>query len=227
MTIWDNIYKNKKKSGDTWAIPSDIFLPLFKQFLCQENFEVKHVLDIGCGVGKYLKILQCEGFKTDGIDSSETAVEMTKELLGDDSVISCSDMFEFKISKNKYDLVISIFTIHHGSKKQVQNLVDKIYDSIRKNGKIFITLPDFESSKKWNTFKNHKEVARGTFVPLSGPEKGLPHSFYTKEEIKKLFSKFTNLKLKINNQGNWIILATKPHLRGVERLKSILKVIKD
>src|SRR3989339_1017126 len=101
MTIWDNIYKNYQKGGEAWATLSEETHPLFKQFLRQSNFELKHVLDIGCGIGKYLKILQVGGFKTDGIDSSETAVEMTKKILGDDSIIVCVNMFEFEIPKNK------------------------------------------------------------------------------------------------------------------------------
>ena len=209
MTIWDNIYKNYQKGGEAWATLSEEIHPLFKQFLSQSNFEPKHVLDIGCGTGKYLKILQAIGFKTDGIDSSETAVEMTKKTLGNDSTIICVNMFEFEIPKNKYDLVISISTIHHGTKEQVQNLINRIYEAMIKNGKVFITVPDFESSKKWNTFKDHEEIAEGTFAPLSGPEKGLPHSFYTKEDTQKLFSKFRDLQLDLDSHGRWVARASK------------------
>jgi len=106
-------------------------------------------------------------------------------------------------------LVISISTIHHGTKEQVQNLINRIYEAIVKNGRIFITVPDFESSKKWNTFKDHEEIPEGTFAPLSGPEKGLPHSFFTKEEAQKLFSKFKNLQLNLDDHGRWIAQASK------------------
>jgi 2-polyprenyl-3-methyl-5-hydroxy-6-metoxy-1,4-benzoquinol methylase len=208
MTIWDTIYKEKKKRSDTWATPSDRFHPLFDQFLQKSNFPIKHALDIGCGVGKYLKILQSKGFETDGIDSSETAVEMTKKLLKDDSNILCADMFEIDIPKNRYDLIIAILTIQHGTKDQIKNLVDKIYTALIENGNIFITLPDLKNSKKWNTFKNKQKIAEGTYIPLSGPEKGLPHSFFTKEEIQSLFSKFADLQLNIDDEGNWIIKAS-------------------
>lgn len=209
MTIWDNIYKNYQKGGEAWATLSEEIHPLFKQFLSQLNFEIKHVLDIGCGTGKYLAFLQAGGFKTDGIDSSETAVEITQNTLGENSMILCVNMFKFEIPKNKYDLVISISTIHHGTKEQVQNLISRIYDSIVENGRIFITVPDFEGSKKWNTFKDHEKVAEGTFSPLSGPEKGLPHSFFTKEEVQKLFSKFKDLQLNLDSHGRWVAQASK------------------
>jgi 2-polyprenyl-3-methyl-5-hydroxy-6-metoxy-1,4-benzoquinol methylase len=209
MTIWDNIYKNYQKGGEAWATLSEEIHPLFRQFLSQSNFEHKHVLDIGCGTGKYLKILQAGGFKTDGIDSSETAVGMTKKALGDGSSILCANMFEFEIPKNKYDLIISISTIHHGTKRQVQNLIDRIHGAILEDGRIFITVPDFESGKKWNTFKGHEKISEGTFVPLSGQEKGLPHSFYTKKETQELFSKFRGLRLDLDSLGRWVIWASK------------------
>ena len=209
MTIWDTIYKNKTKNGNTWAAPSDRFQPLFQHFLKESNFEIKHALDIGCGIGKYLKILQSEGFKTDGVDSSETAVKMAEELLGGDSVVFCADMFEFEIPENKYDLVISILTIHHGNKEQIQNLIDKIHEALAKDGKIFITLPDFKSNEKCGALKDYEKIAEGTYVPLTGPEKGLPHSFYTEAGIKNLFSEFKNLKLNLDDQGDWVVRAEK------------------
>jgi len=190
MATWDKIYKDYQKGGDAWATLSEDIHPLFKLFLDQFNFKLKRVLDIGCGTGKYLKLLQAGGFKTDGIDSSKTAVEMTKKALSDNSMVLCANMFEYEIPQKKYGLIISISTIHHGTKKQVQDLIDRIHGAIAEKGRIFITVPDVGMIKKWNTFKNHKEIAKSTFAPLSGPEKGLPHSFYTQEEAQKLFSKF-------------------------------------
>ncbi len=209
MTIWDNIYKNYQQGGQAWATLSEDIHPLFMQFLSQSDFERQHVLDIGCGTGKYLKFLQAHGFTTDGIDSSPTAVAMTTEALADDAVILHANMFDFAIPRDTYDLIMSVSTIHHGTKEQVQNVINTIHEAIVDQGKIFITVPNFDSSKKWQTFKDHQEIAEGTFAPLSGPEKGLPHSFYTAAEVQQLFAQFTDVRSELDEIGRWVVRAVK------------------
>ncbi|MDD5342581.1 MAG: class I SAM-dependent methyltransferase [Patescibacteria group bacterium] len=214
MTIWDKIYKNYQKGGPAWATIEGRILPQFINFLKFNKFNIKHALEIGCGMGKYLVILKELGFKTDGIDSSITAMQMTKNNLKDDSNIILADMFEYEIPKNKYDLIFSIFSVHHGLKNQVKSVIDEIYSSLMSNGKFFITLPDYNSSKSWDTFKNNKDLGNGVFTPLSGPEKGLPHSFYNRKEVYALFNKFTDIKVELEKSGkivhgNWIISGKK------------------
>lgn len=224
MTTWDNIYKDFQKGGVAWATLSEDIDERFKDFISKSDFKHKYAFDIGCGTGKYLKFLQSLGFKTDGIDSSETALQMTKKLLSDNSKIDVADMFEYEIDKNKYDLIFSISTIHHGTKSQVKNLVDQIYSALINDGKFFITLSDLqtaiggemlkenlgeEESKKWNTFKDHTEIEPGTYAPNDGPEKGLAHSFYTKEEVEKMFLKFKNVDLELDEIGRWFVIGEK------------------
>lgn len=209
MTIWENIYQNYKHGGQAWASLSADILPLFREFIKSSDFPVKNVLDIGCGTGNYLIFLKNYGFRLTGIDSSPTAVEMAKNILHDNAAVFCQDMFKTKIGKNEFDLIISIAAIYHGHKKQIQELVNKIFEAIVTEGKVFITLPTIKSSNNWNTFKKSKQIAGGTFIPLVGPEKGLPHSFYSEQEVLALFSKFTTLQLDIDDRGKWIIRAIK------------------
>lgn len=118
-------------------------------------------------------------------------------------------MFKYNIEKNKYDLIISVSTIHHGLKENVQRLINNVHDVLIENGKIFITVPNFDSSNKWETFKDHDELSPGTFAPKTGPEKGLPHSFYDNNEVQKLFSKFSDVKIELDDIGRWVTQATK------------------
>ncbi len=185
----------------------------FQQFIKEQDFEIKHALDIGCGGGEYLNMLQKEGFKTDGIDSSKTATKITTQILNNNSNILCADMFEFVIPQNRYDLIFSISTIHHGTKKQIQNLISKICDALVENGKIFITLPNIGDAIEKGYLKNEQDLGDGTYAPSSGAEKGLPHSHYTKEEVQELFLEFKNVKIDLDNagrkMGRWIVQGSK------------------
>tara|TARA_Y100000310_G_C20694071_1_gene824220 strand:+ start:4382 stop:5233 length:852 start_codon:yes stop_codon:yes gene_type:complete len=135
--------------------------------------------------------------------------DFLKKELNNESKILCKNMYKFDIPKDKYDLIMSISALHHGTKKQVKALIDQIYNKIKDDGTAFIIIPSFESSKKWHTFKTSKETEPGTFVPIDGPEKGLPHSFFTKKEIEILFKNFKKLKTKTDIYGRWIIEALK------------------
>lgn len=209
MTTWDKIYKNYQKGGPAYASLSFKIYPLFKKYIKRSKFTSKSALDIGCGDGRYLKYLQRFGFKTDGIDSSATSVKMTKKLLKDKSRIVLADMFKYKIPPDKYDFIFSINTIQHGKKTQVKKLIERIGKALPRKGKIFITLPDYSQVSKWNSFKKKKAIQPGTYLPLVGPEKGLPHSFFTKKEVHALFAKFHHLKMRLGEWGRWYIQAEK------------------
>lgn len=209
MTIWDKIYQAYKHGGEEYATLKKGLIPEFLEFIQNNKFERKNVLDIGCGNGKYLVYLKSLDFKTSGIDSSPTAVEMTKESLNDDSSIQCVDMYSYEIPSSQYDLIISIAAIHHGLKKQVRDIIKRIYEALLPGGRCFITMPD-NGSAHWTIRNEHEEIEPGTRVPLSGPEKDLPHSSFTKEELEEMFFNFKNIKLKLlEERGRWIIIGEK------------------
>jgi cyclopropane fatty-acyl-phospholipid synthase-like methyltransferase len=210
MTVWDKIYQNYKQGGEKYATLREGLISEFLSFMQANDFKIKKVLDIGCGNGKYLVFLKNLGFMTDGIDSSPTTVAITKESLNDSSKILCVDMYEYNPPEAQYDLIISIAAIHHGLKKQIRDLIRRIHASLLPGGRFFITLPDNEGSAHWTMMVNHKEIEPGTRIPLSGPEKDLPHSAFTKEEIKEMFLEFSHVKMQLlAERGRWIVTGAK------------------
>lgn len=208
-TVWDNIYKEYLAGGPAWASLQDDTHPVFLLFMEKSDFTVKQALDIGCGQGKYLKYLQLKGFQTSGLDSSESAVAMTKDLLENEANIILADMYEYQYPHNYYDLIISHATLHHGKKKQVIDLLAKIYDALIVRGKFFISLPSDDCIKKWAMMAEHEVLEDGTYIPLIGPEKGLPHSFYSRQEVDDLFSRYANFDVTMDERGRWIITGEK------------------
>jgi SAM-dependent methyltransferase len=211
MTVWDKIYKNHNKGGKAWATLSEGIIPRFIKMIEEGNYPLRSAFDIGCGTGKYLVFLKNKDFDVSGIDSSPTAVEMTQKALGQEEGITCADMFVFEMRKESRDLIISVSTIHHGTKNKVNQLIDNIYEALVPGGKTFITLPDVKMAIAKNNFKDHIEIGSMTWAPIDGPEKGLPHSFYEKAEIESIFRKFQNVEVVLDEIGRWIIVAEKKH----------------
>lgn len=207
-TIWDKIYKNYEKNGGDYATLGRGLSPDFIEFVDSTNFPVKKAFDIGHGTGHYLVWLKSKGFEVSGIDSSETAHKMAESSLGQDNLV-LDDVYKYQIPKNKIGLILSVHAIHHGLKSQVEKALNGVYEGLVKGGWVYLTLPVNDVHKQWHTHKNSKLIAPGTFAPTGDPEKDLPHSFYTENEVKELFSKYHKLNYLVNDRGVWIIIAQK------------------
>jgi SAM-dependent methyltransferase len=206
--VWDQIYQDYKNGGTAWATLGGGLEPHFKEFISKTKFKTKSAFDIGYGTGQYLQFLKLQGFKVAGIDSSQTAHDMAEESVGSYSELLVGNMYEYKITSEAYDLILSISTIHHGTKDQISRILSRVYEALLNDGYAYITLPINNSSNEWMTFKDKDEIAPGTYAPNSGPEKGLPHSFYSKDEVVELFSKYKSLSLD-KVEGRWHITAQK------------------
>lgn len=209
MTTWDSIYKNFADGGEAWATLAEEIHPLFLEWFKQLTFPKHTALDIGCGTGKYLQFLEQNAFKVTGIDSSLTAIEMSAKNLSASATLKCANMFTYQYPTETFGLIISVSTIHHGTKEQIKHALTCVYEALVPKGKIFISLPDFESAKNANHFENHTEIEPNTYAPNTGPETGLAHSFFTKEEVSQLFSHYKISSIELDEIGRWIVTATK------------------
>ena len=205
MTIWDAIYKNYQSGGPAWATLKDGLHPSFIEFIEQADFEIKNALDIGCGNGKYLLFLNKLGFSITGLDSSPTAISMATGAAKNSGHFIVADMYDYPYQADAYDLVISHAALHHGIKAKVLSLVGKIHGLLVVKGNLFLSLPSDDCKKNWPTMAGHETLPDGTCIPLQGPEKGLPHSFFSRQEIDELFTgKYGDLSIKLDDSGRWI-----------------------
>ena len=209
QTTWEKIYVKYKKTGKKWASLRDPIHPSFLSFIKHAKFDLKSALDLGCGNGKYIGFLQDIGFRVAGIDSSRTGIRLARKKLSKEANLSVGNIYTKSIAVRKYDLILSVATIQHAKKSVIKKLIARIFIALPLNGKIFITFPRMSSLRQWRTFETAKTIAPGTYVPLRGPERGLPHSFYEKSELVKLFSRFRKVKITRDNMGRWIVVGKK------------------
>ncbi|HII72740.1 TPA: class I SAM-dependent methyltransferase [Candidatus Woesearchaeota archaeon] len=201
MGDWESIFRKK---GKVFHKPA----PGFREFLrLLKNHDVKRVLDLGCGTGRHSLGLAKAGYEVHSCDISRTGVKMTKAWLGEyglknkSRIFSCYEKFPFK--DGFFDAVLSTQVIHHNYHDKVLFCIREITRVLRPGGLAFITV-----AARKTGYRSHdaKKVAPHTYIPLDGPEKGLPHFIYNKTLMRKDFKGFRILELELDKGFHiWMI----------------------
>ncbi|NCA93455.1 class I SAM-dependent methyltransferase [bacterium] len=98
------------------------------------------VLDIGCGLGELLSVFKENGWKSDGIDFNDFAVEYAKNNFNLN--IKKCDIFKMP-EEEKYDLVMLWGVIEHVYTPD--SLLKKCKALLKKNGLLLIEVPSADS----------------------------------------------------------------------------------
>ncbi len=221
--VWygQNYEEIEKKKYNTYYP----YIPKEAEF---DKHKGEKVLEVGVGMGIDLKQYAQNGAICTGIDLTEGAIKKTRELFNHYNLkadLRVMDAEDLKFSDNTFDLVYSAGVLHHTP--DTQKAIDEIYRVLKPNSKTIILL----YSKSWQHYIirifgvgvlgmeltrmsmqeliNKYSEAYG-FSPLT--------KLYHKKEIKNMFNKFKDVKIKHyyykNNffqcksgyfMGNWII----------------------
>ncbi|MCJ7817696.1 MAG: class I SAM-dependent methyltransferase [Candidatus Thorarchaeota archaeon] len=206
MPDWEKIFKEK---GYVFVDPHPDISRLAKLF--QDN-SVKNILDLGCGTGRHLVYLSRDGFEVSGFDSSKTALELTEKWLKEEELnadICLSRMEEpFPYPDVFFDVVISIQVIHHNLMQDILTTIREVERVLKIGGYLFITVPILgpKPENPEDDWKLH-QVEDGTFIPQSGPESGIPHHYFTEEELYEVFRNFDILEMYIDDTNHRCVLA--------------------
>ncbi|MFX0058690.1 MAG: class I SAM-dependent methyltransferase [Candidatus Hodarchaeota archaeon] len=206
MPDWNEIFSEK---GKVFVNPHPDMERLVKLF---REKGVKRILDLGCGTGRHLLFFSKNGFELYGVDAAPKGLEIAKKWLEEEN--QCAELLLHRIEENLpfednfFDAVVSIQVIHHNFLEKIIMTIKVIERILRKGGIIFITFPTLELFKHKNEW-DLLEVETRTFIPQKGQEKGVPHHFFSKDEIKKLFKNFKILEMYIDETEHRAILGIK------------------
>jgi predicted SAM-dependent methyltransferase len=115
---------------------------------------------------------------------------------------------KFPYTDNFFDAVISIQVIHHNLMREIMITVREINRILKKGGLIFITFPRLKDGGRIDEW-NLKKVEENTYIPQAGPEKDLPHHFFTIDEVHDVFSSFELLEIYNDRKNHRAILGIK------------------
>lgn len=168
----------------------------------------KKILDLGSGSGRHMLKLAKNGFSVFGLDNSATGIEITKKELEQEGLraeLVKQEMTEtFPWEDNFFDAIISVQVIHHADVQTIKEIISEIERTLKKDGFVFVTVPKLK-----NQGNNLEMIEPNTYVPLDGPEKGLPHHYFTPEELTNFFSNFSISDIHVDNGNHYCLSALK------------------
>ncbi len=222
MPEWDEIFS---KEGHVFKEPHPDMNKLVSLFT--EN-GVKNILDVGCGTGRHLVYLSKKGFEVTGFDASPKAIDLAKKWLETESLeaeVSIHRMEDsFPYSENTFDAVISIQTLHHNLMTNIRTTIDEISRVLRPKGIIFITVPTFQSGpvppeRDWGL----RQVEDGTYIPEKGPESGIPHHYFSCNELIVEFREFEPIEIYIDETNHRVFIGIKRSHSLVDEVEKAIK----
>lgn len=182
---WDLVFQNQE-----WGKypPEELIRFIARNYYKINDKQNIKILDVGCGTGAATWFISREGFKSFGIDGSETAIKIAKERLKKENLNACfevGDFIKLNYDDNYFDCVIDIVALQHNNINNLKKIIDEIYRVLKPGGKIFSMMINKNSvfNDDTNPFEN----------------KGYVHIF-EKNEVLDLFKKFKNLVIDLSER---------------------------
>jgi 2-polyprenyl-3-methyl-5-hydroxy-6-metoxy-1,4-benzoquinol methylase len=136
---------------------------------------VTNILDIGCGVGILVNLLNSKGYNADGIDSSKSALEFAKLYSKGNFYLASIGSFK---PKHYYDLVVATQVLEH--LRDPNDFLLKIKNILNVDGYLYIETPNLYS---WNKRSIWRSRIGGLFY-------GLDHRIvYTPKSLANLIER--------------------------------------
>lgn len=136
------------------------------------------VLDLGFGTGKLTRRLYDYGCTIYGQDFSKKMVELAKKSMPNGHFYQAdfANGLQEALTHQKYDYIVATYALHHLSDEQKTELISKLLNNLKENGKILIGDISFENR---NLLNQCKEIA--------GNEWDDEETYCVADELKKVF----------------------------------------
>ena len=155
------------------------------------------MLDVGCGVGRHVRLFAREGFDAYGLDHSASGIDACQQMLAAERLTArvwCGEMDDIPYPDGFFDAIIAFNSIYHGTIDRISDTVGLIHAKLRHHGLCFVTFPSRDNRMygKGTALGPHTFVSPGMFGGILGHdgERGIPHHFCSETELRSLFQQF-------------------------------------
>lgn len=160
-----------------------------KMILSSLNYKNKKVLDFGCSTGSILIPLAKDGIDVTGVDVSRYCVKKLKKYCKEENVspkVLVSNGKRIRFRNEEFDIVLLLDVLEHVGNPQ--DIISEIRRVLKKNGKVFVTVP----------WKYHPIVQFKFLRKLLSGRQNIDDALdkpFTTNMLKRMFPGFKPLKI--------------------------------
>lgn len=206
---WDEIFR---RDGRVFDAPAPVVLHVAEIL---QAHGCRRIVDLGCGSGRHTVFLAQRGFGLLGVDNSPMGLGLTRGWLKHEGLTAGLVQADMRrplpLCAGGFDGLLSTQVIHHAQLDTVRATAREISRILRPGGVLFVSVPG-----ELDPDETFVQIEPATFVPTSGPEKGLPHHIFTPEELRSIFPDFSVVELDQIDGRNIMLLGVRhlpaPHV---------------
>ncbi|WP_187442133.1 class I SAM-dependent methyltransferase [Sutcliffiella horikoshii] len=156
--FYDEVYLKGGSGGNYHKHYSEsIYFPIWKKAVEQLRSRVStpNILDLGCGVGQFANYLFDEGFYLyRGIDFSKEGILLAQKVNDKyRNYFRCENLYDTNyLRTGNYNVVFMLEVLEHLDKDI------EIIHKIKRNAKVYFSVPNFNSQGHVRVFKNEKAI---------------------------------------------------------------------
>lgn len=173
-----------------WEEPAPEVFHLIKRWL---KLGYKHILDLGCGIGRHSLLFAQNNFSVDALDLSKNGIDKLNKLITKENLQNVrpqvGDMLSLPYKDNAFDCLLAYHAIYHTDDSGLIKVINEIRRVLKKDGEAFITFNSINSSDYKNP--ENKQLSKNTIVKTKGREVGIPHYYANKADVERILKDFS------------------------------------
>ncbi|MCL0049098.1 class I SAM-dependent methyltransferase [Dehalococcoidia bacterium] len=172
-STWEEAYRSVKS---LWELEPDHALREYATLVPDGT-----VLDLGVGDGRNALFFAKMGYEVEGVDISQTAIELCVERAKKANLkvkAEVRDLKEVDIPQGKYSLIIAAWVLNFFKKTEAEEIIKRIRNGLKKDGFVYIGVFSINDPSYERATKSLEVVEECTFFS----------HYFTKEEVLSLFA---------------------------------------
>jgi len=163
-----NICNNEIEIGKTmmWGFEYLSYLSFVKKNVLKYYKKGKLILDVGCGDGKLINLLNREilSESISGVDYSEKSLKFAK-IFNPGITFYYGDINNSTLFNNiKYDIIILMEVLEHIPLNEISGFIQSISTHLKKNGIVIITVPSDKLQLNKKHFQHFNKVKLSNYL---------------------------------------------------------------